>query len=132
LVLHPAGLVSFPIDEIVEQLHPLQKWLGKVCISGGEPTLDQELPALLRIVRWEGFRTKIDTNSSQPEILARLLDHDLLEVVAMDVKTTLAQDKYDRCDGTQSDLAKIKRSIELIKMSGVGHEFRMTILPRYH
>ena len=132
LVLHPAELVSFPIEEIIEQLHPLRKWLGGVCISGGEPTLDPELPELLKILQQEGFQVKIDTNGSQPEILAGLLGQDFLETISMDVKTVLTQEKYDRCAGTRVDLAKIRKSIQLIKESGVAHEFRMTILPRYH
>jgi pyruvate formate lyase activating enzyme len=132
LVLQPAELVSFASDAIIAQLHPLRKWLGGVCISGGEPTLDPQLPELLRILRREGFAAKIDTNGSQPEILAELLADGLLAMVAMDVKTVLVQEQYDRCAGTRVDLAGIGKSIELLKRSGVAHEFRMTILPRYH
>lgn len=132
LVLHPAELVSFTIAEIIARLHPLRKWLGGVCISGGEPTLDPQLPELLRILRREGFAAKLDTNGSQPAILAELLAEGLLAMVAMDVKTVLVQESYNRCTGTQVDLLSIGKSIELLKRSGVAHEFRMTILPRYH
>jgi pyruvate formate lyase activating enzyme len=132
LVLNPAELVSFPIAKIIGQLRPLKKWLGGVTVSGGEPTLDPDLPELLKILRQEGFATKIDTNGSQPEILADLLQQGLLDMVAMDVKTVLVQEKYDRCTGTRTDLAKIRQSIELIRQSGIDHEFRMTILPRLH
>lgn len=132
LVLHPAELASYPLAEVIAQLRPLKKWLGGVCVSGGEPTLDQSLTELLETLRLEGFATKIDTNGSQPEVLAELIDHDLLDMVSMDVKTILVQNKYDRCAGTRVNLTAIKKSIELLRNSTIPHEFRMTILPRYH
>lgn len=132
LVLNPAALVSFPLAEIIPQLRPLQKWLGGVCISGGEPTLDPDLPKLVELLAREGFPVKLDTNGSRPEILAELLNQGHLAMIAMDVKTILDQEKYDRCAGTRVDLDRIRKSIDLIRQSGVAHEFRMTILPRYH
>jgi pyruvate formate lyase activating enzyme len=132
LVLHPDELVSYPLDEIIAQLGPLRKWLGGVSVSGGEPTLDPCLPELLKILRREGFQTKIDTNGSRPEVLAELLDDGLLDMVAMDVKTVLVRDKYEKCAGTGVDLGAIRESIELIRKSGIAHEFRMTVLPGYH
>ena len=132
LVLAPDKLVSYPLPEIIDQLRPLKKWLGGVCISGGEPTLDKDLPELLQVIRREGFRMKIDTNGSRPGVLADLLAKDLLEMVAMDVKAPLTQDKYDRCAGVRVDLESVRESVELLKNSGVAHEFRMTVLPRYH
>ncbi|MCA1766337.1 MAG: anaerobic ribonucleoside-triphosphate reductase activating protein [Desulfobulbaceae bacterium] len=132
LVREPGELVSYPVEEVVSRLGPLRKWLGGVAVTGGEPTLDPDLPELLGIIRDQGFQCKIDTNGSRPEVLARLLDDGLLDMVAMDVKTVLARDKYEQCAGTGVDLEKIAGSIELIKNSGIAHEFRMTVLPRYH
>ena len=132
LVLAPNELISLSIDEIIEQLQPLKKWLGGVCVSGGEPTLDPALPELLGILQREGFSTKIDTNGSRPEILAALLEHNLLDMISMDVKSTLVQEEYDKCAGVKVDLVKIRRSIEIIKKSKVAHEFRMTVLPKFH
>jgi len=132
LVLDPDGLASFPLEEVIANLHPLKKWLGGVCISGGEPTLDPKLPELLSLLRQEGFSLKIDTNGSRPEVLAELLSLDLLEMISMDVKAPLVQEKYDRCAGVRVDLGMIRRSIELIRNSGLEHEFRMTVLPDHH
>ncbi|MDT8335333.1 MAG: anaerobic ribonucleoside-triphosphate reductase activating protein [Desulfurivibrionaceae bacterium] len=132
LVQHPGELVSYPLEEILARLRPLRKWLGGVAVSGGEPTLDPNLPELLKILRGEGFPTKIDTNGSRPRVLARLLADGLLEMVAMDVKNVLVTDKYERCAGVGVDLDEIRKSIELIRKSGIAHEFRMTVLPHYH
>ena len=132
LVLEPDKLVSYPLQEIIEKLKPLKKWLGGICISGGEPTLDKELPELLRTFRQEGFSLKIDTNGSRPELLAEIFAENLLEMISMDVKAPLVQEKYDKCAGIRVDLDKVKESIRLIKDSGLDHEFRMTVLPEYH
>jgi len=132
LVLEPDKLVSYPMNEIVEKLMPLKKWLGGVCISGGEPTLDNHLSEILRTLRREGYSLKIDTNGSNPEILAEIIEEELLEMVSMDVKAPLVQEKYDKCAGIAVDLDKVKESITIIKQSGLDHEFRMTVLPGYH
>ncbi len=132
LVLHPEGLASLDLEEILARLHPLRDWLGGICVSGGEPTLSPELPDLLLRLREEGWRIKLDSNGSRPEILARLLSSSLVDMVAMDVKAPLEQELYDRCCGVHVDLARIRDSIELLRLSGIEHQFRMTVVPALH
>lgn len=132
LVLHPEQLLSHAPEEILARLRPLKNWLGGVCVSGGEPTLCPELPTLLVRLRAEGFAIKLDTNGSRPEVLATLLAAGLLDMVAMDIKAPLEQELYDRCCGTRVDLARIGESIELLRKSGIAHQFRMTVVPGLH
>jgi len=132
LVLNFQELVFFPLDEIIARLEPLKKWLGGVCVSGGEPTLDKDLPLILERLQREGYKLKIDTNGSRPDVLAELIEKGMLDMISMDVKAPLVQEKYDRCCGVRVDLANIRKSIKLIRESGLQYEFRMTVLPRYH
>jgi hypothetical protein len=44
----------------------------------------------------------------------------------------LVQEKYDRCAGGPVDLDAIRKSIGLLRHSGIPHEFRMTIAPSLH
>ncbi len=132
LVLHPDGLASLGVEELLHRLAPLKKWLGGICVTGGEPTLDPHLPEFLVLLKEGGWSVKLDTNGSRPEVLAQLLAQGLLDMVAMDVKTVLVQEKYDRCAGRPVDLGRIHRSIELLGASGIAHEFRMTVVPGYH
>ncbi len=132
LVLAPAELISLDLEEILARLRPLRAWLGGICVSGGEPTLSPELPDLLSRLKTEGFRVKLDTNGSRPEVLAGLLAAGLIDLVAMDVKAPLEQSLYDRCCGVPVDLERIKASIDLLKGSKVAHQFRMTVVPAFH
>jgi pyruvate formate lyase activating enzyme len=132
LVLQPGELVSHDLEEILVRLRPLRNWLGGICISGGEPTLSPELPELVARLRAEGFAVKLDSNGSHPEVLAALLAAGLLEMVAMDIKAPLEQELYDRCCGVRVDLARIGASIELLRASGIAHQFRMTVVPGLH
>lgn len=132
LVLQPGELVSHDLEEILARLRPLRNWLGGVCVSGGEPTLSPDLPALLARLRAEDFAVKLDTNGSRPEVLATLLAEGLLDMVAMDIKAPLEQDLYDRCCGVSVDLGRISESIGLVRESGIAHQFRMTVVPGLH
>ncbi len=132
LVQSPESLDSLDFDALRIKLASLKKWLEGVCISGGEPTLDPNLPAKIQQLKKDGWAIKLDTNGTRPRVLAQLLADGLVDMIAMDVKAPLQQDKYDQCAGIHVNLDTIKSSIAIIKNSGVDHEFRMTVVPRFH
>lgn len=132
LVLAPEGMETIAFEEIMSRLAARKNWLAGICISGGEPTLSPGLPAMIARLKAEGWAIKLDTNGSRPEVLAQLLADNLLDMVAMDVKTVLVQEKYERCTGSPVDLGAIQKSIDLLRHSAIPHEFRMTIAPGLH
>jgi pyruvate formate lyase activating enzyme len=132
LVLAPEGMETINFEEIINRLSARKKWLGGVCISGGEPTLSPGLQAMISRLKTEGWAIKLDTNGSRPEVLAQLLDAKFLDMVAMDVKTVLEKEAYERCAGGPVDMGAIRKSIDLLHHSGISHEFRMTIAPSLH
>ena len=132
LVLAPEGMETIPFEEIMSRLAARKNWLAGICISGGEPTLSPGLPHMIARLKAEGWAIKLDTNGTRPEVLAQLLGDNLLDMVAMDVKTVLEQEKYARCAGGAVDLGAIRQSIDLLRESGIPHEFRMTIAPSLH
>jgi len=132
LVLAPEGMETIAFEEIMSRLAARKNWLAGICISGGEPTLSPGLPTMIARLKAEGWAIKLDTNGSRPEVLAQLLGDNLLDMVAMDVKTVLVQEKYERCTDSQVDLGAIRRSIDLLRQSRIPHEFRMTIAPSLH
>jgi pyruvate formate lyase activating enzyme len=132
LVLAPDSHPALAVVEIERRLAGFRTWLGGICISGGEPTLDREFPDMISFLKAKNWAVKLDTNGSRPEVLAGLLEAGVLDMVAMDVKAPLVAEKYNRCAGVQVDLESIRDSIRLLTDSGIVHEFRMTILPGFH
>ncbi len=65
--------------------------LDGVAITGGEPCLYKELPDLFRRIRALGYGIKLDTNGLHPELLRELLDENLVDYVAMDIKNSPAK-----------------------------------------
>jgi len=116
------------VEEVLDFLDRRRGRLDAVVVSGGEPCLDPGLPAFLGAVRERGFVAKLDTNGTRPGILHSILDAGLLDYVAMDLKDL--PDRYDHLG--RADPADLRRSIALIRSSGVDHEFRTTVhLPRF-
>lgn len=112
--------------------------LEGVVLCGGEPTLNSELPALIKKIKNMGFLVKLDTNGSNPQMLKKLLDNNLLDYAAMDVK--LPKEKYSLVfDNRQVEalaqtemLRSIEQSIFILKNSNIDFEFRTTITPSVH
>lgn len=116
-------------ESIFEFLKTRVGLLDGVVISGGEPTVHEDLEDFIRKIKELGFLVKLDTNGSNPDALRVLIGHELLDYVAMDIKQT----KEGYKDLVKNDCQeKIQESIDLIKNSGVEYEFRSTILPYFH
>jgi len=100
-----------------------------VCITGGEPTLwGDRLAKFLKWCKENIFSTKLDTNGYLPEVLKSYINEGLLDYIAMDIKNVFS--KYPETVGMETlDLEKIRSSIEIIKNSGLPHQFRTTLVP---
>lgn len=118
-----------PIETINGLLQKRQTVLEGVVITGGEPTLRQELPELIRLYKSLGYKVKLDTNGSKPDVLAALFTHEATrpDYIALDLK--LAPHRYPELGGSEGALIK---SIDLIQTSGIDHEYRTIALPQGH
>ena len=117
-------------DEFFAFLKKRQGILEGVCISGGEPTLQPDLKEFIIKVRSLGYATKLDTNGPNPRLLKSLIEENLLDYVAMDIKHSI--DKYREICGCEVDTDAIRESISIIIESGIDHEFRTTTVKEYH
>jgi pyruvate formate lyase activating enzyme len=110
----------------------LEKRRGKldaVVVSGGEPTMQADLPEFIRKVKNLGFKIKLDSNGTNPEMLKKLLAEGLINYLAMDLKA--APVDYEKATGVKFDFNKIKESVKMIMQSGVPYEFRTTCVPGF-
>ena len=134
---HNAELIdgtAAPIMEEEELLRFLEKRKGLldgVAFTGGEPTLRKDLPDLLRKVKAMGYPVKLDTNGMHPDMLRALLEEELIDYVAMDIKNS--PEKYALTAGLDSlDLGPVFESIEILKNSSIEYEFRTTVVDELH
>ncbi|HIH22002.1 MAG: anaerobic ribonucleoside-triphosphate reductase activating protein [Candidatus Diapherotrites archaeon] len=128
IVFDDKSIQDIPEKEFFEFLEKRKKVLEGVVVSGGEPTMQKDLPEFLARVKSLGFKAKLDTNGSNPEMLKEILEKRLADYVAMDIKGTF--ENYERICGVKVELEKIKQSIELLKSSKIDYEFRTTLHPK--
>ena len=116
---------SYPSEKAVcEFLSERRNLLDGIVISGGEPTLQNDLMCLCEKVKRMGFQLKLDTNGSRPEIIRGLIKGGLIDYVAMDIKTDPF--RYSPLITNRCDPGGILSSIQLIVESNVHYEFRTT------
>lgn len=114
----------FTAGDILAFLKTRKTLLDGVVFTGGEPTLQPDLEEVIVRVRELGFRIKLDSNGSRPDILARLLDKGLVDYLAMDIKTGSAQ--YPDIMKGSLTFGPIRQSIALIMEKAPAYEFRTT------
>lgn len=120
-----------PEEEIFEYLHLRKNILDGVTISGGEPTLQNDLEEFVEKIKKMGLDVKLDTNGMNYPLLKRLIENRKVDYVAMDIKNGV--EKYEKTSGiSHINLENILKSIELLKQKNVDYEFRTTIFPEHH
>jgi len=134
LILHADNFKNIPQKEIDSYLLKRKNFIDGICMSGGEPTLYPDLPAYFKAIKGKGFLIKLDTNGTNPILLKNLIDFNLVDYIAMDIKSSLDFDNYSKAAGIKDKmmLEKVKDSIELIMTSIIDYEFRTTVVPVLH
>ncbi len=111
----------------------LEKRKGKlegICITGGEPTIQSDLLEFIDKVKKMGFLVKLDTNGSRPDVLRKIINRKLVDFIAMDIKNS--PERYNETNGADTDIERIKLSVEMIMGGRIPYEFRTTVVPGIH
>ena len=118
-------------EEILSYLQKRTKQLDAVVITGGEPTLMSNLIDKIKEIKQLGYLIKLDTNGSNPEIIKQLVENELIDYIAMDIKNSF--EKYSLTTGISDiNLDNIKQSIDYIMNCGIDYEFRTTLVKEFH
>lgn len=116
-----------PEKAVFDFLDERKGMLDGVVITGGEPTMHNEkLMQFCKEVKRRGFLVKLDSNGVDPAFLEKAIDEKLVDYIAMDIKSPLS--KYSQTVARAVNVEAIKKSIEIIKGSGIDYEFRTTIV----
>lgn len=122
------------LDYLWDLLQKREDLLDGVVITGGEPTLQQDLIQFCKKIKSFGMKVKLDTNGSRFEVLKKLVVEQLVDYVAMDIKSSLRKKDYNEVTGVKNSgyLDNIRESIDLLITSEIEYEFRTTVVPGYH
>ena len=131
LVKNPNELESIPLEVIEKRIERNKDWLDGVVISGGEPTFHDDLDKLITIFKNMGLKVRLDSNGTNPDKLEDLIQRELIDCIAMDIKAPLRDEKYNEVGGVLCSLSDLARSIKLIMESGIEYEFRTTVCPAF-
>ncbi|MBE5736143.1 MAG: anaerobic ribonucleoside-triphosphate reductase activating protein [Clostridiales bacterium] len=131
---HNAGLVEMSdsdinIEEILSYFDKRKGVITAVCVSGGEPTLHHDLPDFISKLKAKGLLVKLDTNGTNLPMLKHLVDNNLIDYIAMDIKNS--PDKYPLTSGSNT-FDNLDEVVEYIMSCGVDYEFRTTLVDQHH
>src|SRR6056297_2585563 len=80
---------ALEINEVLTFLENRKGLLDGVVITGGEPTIYGDLPEFLLKIKQMGYLVKLDTNGTNPAMMRRVIDLNLVDYIAMDYKAPL-------------------------------------------
>jgi len=127
LVLRPQALPDIEPAQILQGLEARKGFIDGVVVTGGEPTLQPDLVEFLTDARQLGVAVKLDTNGYRPDVLQECLERNVLDYVAMDLKSSFP--KYQQAAGVPVRVELLKQSVDLLLHSGIDYEFRTTVVP---
>jgi len=118
-------------EDILAYLDSRKQVLDGVVISGGEPLLQEGIKDFIKAIKDKGLKVKIDTNGTNYKMLKELIDENLIDYVAMDVKAD--ENNYGKLIGRDDyDYERVQNAINILKASNIDYEFRTTIIKEYH
>jgi pyruvate formate lyase activating enzyme len=123
------GQVSTTETGLFHFLSSRKEKLDGVVVTGGEPTMQSDLPDFLGKIKQMGFDVKLDSNGTNPEMIKKLLLEKTVDYLAMDLKCD--KGGYEKASGKKFDFGKIEESVKIIMNSGLPYEFRTTCVPGF-
>ena len=107
------NLSLIPVDEVFRYLEKRKRKINAVEFTGGEPTLQSDILEIMNRIKQLGLAIKLDTNGTNPNILEKAIEEDLVDYIAMDIKAPL--ERYSELTGVNVDIGLIQESIENIR-----------------
>ncbi len=132
---HNSDIVNQEANTLTEErffefLKERKGFLDGVCITGGEPTLYKELKEFCEKIKQLGYSVKLDTNGTNPKLTKELIEKELIDYIAMDIKGPI--EDYEKITNVKVNTDNIKETIKLLMNSNIGYEFRTTVIPDQH
>lgn len=118
-------------EEFMEFLQKRKKVLDGVCITGGEPLMQEDIEEFIREIKGKGYLVKLDTNGCFPQKLKSIVEKGLVDYVAIDIKSSI--ENYHKAVGIKGNVIdNVKISVEYLMEGHVDFEFRTTVVNGIH
>ena len=118
----------YPWGEIEKFLDRKKDWIDAIMITGGEPTIHQDLPLILKKIKERGYLAGLATNGSNPEMLEKIIKDNIVDRICLDIKS--CPQKYHLATGQKEfDFTPVKKSVDSVIKSSIPHELRLTLVP---
>ena len=133
LVFVPENYSFLDTEEVLSYLAKRKNLLDGICITGGEPLLQEGLLPFIEAVKEMGYFVKLDTNGNNPEKLKEIVNSGLVDYVAMDIKN--CKSKYHETVGLNEHvfaIHRIEESVSFLLSGEVDYEFRTTVVKELH
>ncbi len=131
LVLGANSLPTIDEEEILSYLEKRKGIIDGVCVSGGEPTLQKDLPEFLYKLKKLDLKVKLDTNGTNPDLIKDFCADKLVDYFAMDIKNN--KEDYAKIIGfNEYNTKRVEQSVEFFLSGKADYEFRTTIIKEYH
>ena len=121
------------MTEILDWITRYKNLLDAVVITGGEPTIHNNLPDFILQIKKLGLKIKLDSNGTNYNMLKQLIDKGMVDFVAMDIKAPLSLEKYRMIVGDHLStgmMKSIRAAVSLLMEGNTKYEFRTTLDPR--
>lgn len=127
LIHHYIPMKKISLEEIVTTLRPRLGFLDGVSLSGGEPLLHRSIIDFLRELKFQGSLIRLKTNASRPKTIQILIDKNLVDFFSVFIPAPMS--KYNKVVNYKVDKDQITSAIQMIRRSGIAHEFRVKPVP---
>ncbi|MHA2009736.1 MAG: anaerobic ribonucleoside-triphosphate reductase activating protein [Promethearchaeota archaeon] len=115
---------EYTISELIDRIKS-NLLVSGISITGGEPTLQNDLLELCREIRKIGKYLSLDTNGSNPEVIKVISP--TLNRIALDLKGPPNNDKLEKITGVKINVETITKTIEFLNsQNNLDFEIRTT------
>ena len=112
--------------QVLDFLATRRDMLDGVVITGGEPTMHDDLLKFMKKLKDRGFLVKLDSNGTRPTMIQEAIEKKLVDYIAMDIKSPMS--KYSQTVARPVDTEAIRKSIAILMASNAAYEFRTTVV----
>lgn len=126
-LVDPHARFDYDAEQALSDLSRRKKLIEGVVVTGGEPTIYPRLAEFLEKIKELGFLVKLDTNGSNPGLLWELLRAQLVDYVAVDIKTSPG--RYSLVSASPDMGELVSESARWVMLATIPYEFRTTCVP---